>query len=167
LIGRQESRKLQLDRYSRILAEYFNDELLKKQGFVDWDAFFEYIYHQAKDQRFILALDEFSYLVKDEKALPSILQDYWDSKLKASGIYLIIAGSSISMMEKLMAYRAPLYGRRTGQIKLGPLPFKDVARYIGNVKRAVEIYSVFGGTPAYVTQTDLHTIYIGTLIRIY
>lgn len=93
MIGRQESRKLQLDRYSRILAEYFNDELLKKQGFVDWDAFFEYIYHQAKDQRFILALDEFSYLVKDEKALPSILQDYWDSKLKDSGIYLIIAGS--------------------------------------------------------------------------
>lgn len=33
LIGRQESRKLQLDRYSRILAEYFNDELLKKTRF--------------------------------------------------------------------------------------------------------------------------------------
>lgn len=122
MIGRQESRKLQLDCYSRILAEYFNDELLKKQGFVDWDTFFEYIYHQAKEQRFILALDEFPYLVKDEKALPSILQDYWDSKLKDSGIYLIIAGSSISMMEKLMAYRAPLYGRRTGQIKLRSAP---------------------------------------------
>ncbi len=122
LIGRQESRKLQLDRYSRILAEYFNDELLKKQGFVDWDAFFEYIYHQAKEQRFILALDEFPYLVKDEKALPSILQDYWDNKLKDNEIYQIIAGSSISMMEKLMAYRAPLYGRRTGQIKLGSAP---------------------------------------------
>ncbi len=160
LIGRQESRKLQLDRYSRILAEHFNDELLKKQGFANWDAFFEYIYHQAKEQRFILALDEFPYLVKDEKALPSILQDYWDSKLKDSGIYLIISGSSISMMEKLMSYRAPLYGRRTGQIKLGPLPFKDVARYMGNVKRAVEMYSVFGGTPAYITQTDpAHDIY--------
>jgi AAA+ ATPase superfamily predicted ATPase len=39
LIGREESKKLQLERYSRILAEYFNDELLKIQGFADWDAF--------------------------------------------------------------------------------------------------------------------------------
>lgn len=154
LIGREESKKLQLDRYSRILAEYFDDDLLKKQGFTDWDAFFEYIYQQAKEKRFILALDEFPYLVKDEKALPSILQDYWDNKLKDSGIYLIISGSSISMMEKLISYRAPLYGRRTGQIKLAPLPFKDVAKYVGDVKSAVEMYSVFGGTPAYITQTD-------------
>ena len=160
LIGREESKKLQLERYSRILADHFNDELLKKQGFADWDAFFEYIYQQAKEQRFILALDEFPYLIKDEKALPSILQDYWDSKLKDSGIYLILSGSSIAMMEKLMSYRAPLYGRRTGQIKLGALPFKDVAGYVGNVKHAVEMYSVFGGTPAYITQTDPgHDIY--------
>lgn len=160
LIGREESKKLQLERYSRILAEYFDDELLKIQGFADWDAFFEYIYQQAKGQRFILALDEFPYLVKDDKALPSILQDYWDNKLKDSNIFLIISGSSIAMMEKLMSYRAPLYGRRTGQIKLDALPFKDVAGYVGNVKRAVEMYSVFGGTPAYITQTDpAHDIY--------
>jgi len=154
LIGREESKKLQLDRYSRLLAEYFNDDLLRKQGLKDWDAFFEYIYQQAKKQRFILALDEFPYLVKDDKALPSILQDYWDTRLKDSGIYLIILGSSISMMERLMSYKAPLYGRRTGQIKLNALPFTDVAGYAGDMKRAVELYSVFGGTPAYITQTD-------------
>jgi hypothetical protein len=56
LTGREESKKLQLDRYSRLLAEYFNDDLLRKQGLKDWDAFFEYIYQQAKKQRFILAL---------------------------------------------------------------------------------------------------------------
>lgn len=137
LIGREESKKLQLDRYSRLLAEYFNDDLLRKQGLKDWDAFFEYIYQQAKKQRFILALDEFPYLVKDDKALPSILQDYWDTRLKDSGIYLIILGSSISMMERLMSYKAPLYGRRTGQIKLNALPFTDVAGYVGDMKRAV------------------------------
>ena len=160
LIGREESKKLQLDRYSRLLAEYFNDDLLRKQGLKDWDAFFEYIYQQAKEQRFILALDEFPYLVKDDKALPSILQDYWDTRLKDSGIYLIILGSSISMMERLMSYKAPLYGRRTGQIKLNALPFADVAGYVGDMKRAVELYSVFGGTPAYITQTDpQHDVY--------
>jgi hypothetical protein len=50
-------------------------------------------------------------LVKEEKALPSILQDYWDSKLKDTHIFLFIMGSSISMMERLMGYKSPLYGR--------------------------------------------------------
>ena len=76
---------------------------------------------------------KFPYLIKDDKALPSILQDYWDNKLKDTNIFLILSGSSIAMMEKLMSYRAPLYGRRTGQIKLDALPFKDVAGYVGNV----------------------------------
>jgi hypothetical protein len=154
LIGREESVKIQLDRYSKTLAEYFNDKLLEKQGFKDWDAFFEYIYLQAQQKRFILALDEFPYLIKNDRSLPSILQDYWDNKLKDSNIILIVLGSSISMMEKLISYKAPLYGRRTGQIKLKALPFKDVAGYIGEMERAVKLYSIFGGTPAYIIQID-------------
>ena len=32
LMGREESKKLQLERFSRQLAEHFNDDLLKKQS---------------------------------------------------------------------------------------------------------------------------------------
>ena len=153
LMGREESKKLQLQRFSKLLAEHFNDDFLKKQSLDSWDAFFEYL--SAKTGRIILALDEFPYLVKEDRALPSILQDYWDNKLHNTEIFLIILGSSISMMEKLLGYKSPLYGRCTGQLKLGPFKFKDVASYIGDVEKAVEFYSVFGGTPAYITEADL------------
>jgi hypothetical protein len=153
LMGREESKKLQLQRFSRLLAEYFKDDFLKKQSFDSWDAFFEYV--GAKSNRVILALDEFPYLVKEERALPSILQDYWDNKLRYTEIFLIILGSSVSMMEELLGYKSPLYGRRTGQLKLGPFKFKDVASYVGDIEKAVEFYSVFGGTPAYITEVDL------------
>jgi len=53
-----------------------------------------------------------------------------------------------------MGYRSPIYGRRTGQLKLQPFQFKDVAKFIKNTQRAVELYSVFGGTPAYITDVD-------------
>ena len=38
-----------------------------------------------------------------------------------------------------MGYKSPIYGRRTGQILVKPLGFVDVAKYIGDVKRAVEL----------------------------
>jgi AAA+ ATPase superfamily predicted ATPase len=154
LMGREESKKLQLEHFSRLLAEHFGDEFLKKQSFTNWDAFFEYVYEKSRSNRIIIALDEFPYLVKEEKALPSILQDYWDNKLKNTHIFLFIMGSSISMMERLMGYKSPIYGRRTGQLKLQPFQFKDVAKFIKNTQRAVELYSVFGGTPAYITDVD-------------
>jgi len=154
LMGREESKKLQLEHFSRLLAEHYNDDFLKKQSFTNWDAFFEYVYEKSKSTRTIIALDEFPYLVKEEKALPSILQDYWDNKLKNTHIFLFIMGSSISMMERLMGYKSPIYGRRTGQLKLQPFQFKDVAKFIKNTQRAVELYCVFGGTPAYITDVD-------------
>lgn len=154
LMGREESKKLQLQRFSGQLAEYFDDDFLRKQSFDTWDAFFEYIYGKASN-RIIITLDEFPYLVKDDKALPSVLQDYWDNKLSNSKIFLIVMGSSISMMEKLSGYKSPLYGRRTGQLKLKPFNFQDVAFYVKNIEKAVELYSIFGGTPAYITRVDL------------
>ena len=66
----------------------------------------------------------------------------------------------IGMMIMMVLLLMVVLGRRTGQIKLDALPFKDVACHVGNIKRAVEMYSVFGGTPAYITQTDpAHDIY--------
>ncbi|VVB94470.1 Archaea bacterial proteins of uncharacterised function [uncultured archaeon] len=163
LMGREESKKLGLQRFSRLLGEYFKDEFLEKQGFNNWDAFFEYIYTRSKNNRIIIALDEFPYLVKDEKSLPSILQDYWDNKLRDTRIFLIILGSSVSMMERLLGYKSPLYGRRTGQLKLMPLEFKDVALHVKDIERAVEFYSVFGGTPAYITEVDTSKDIIGNI----
>ncbi len=154
LMGREESKKLQLEHFSRLLAEHYDDNFLRKQSFTNWDAFFEYVYERSKSSRTIIALDEFPYLVKEEKALPSILQDHWDNKLKNSRIFLFLMGSSISMMERLMGYKSPIYGRRTGQLKLQPFQFKDVAKFIKNTQRAVELYSVFGGTPAYITEVE-------------
>ncbi len=154
LMAREESQKLQLQRFSRLLGEHFEDNFLMKQGLNNWDAFFEYIYEKSKNKRLILALDEFPYLVKEEKALPSIIQDYWDNKLRETRLFLIIMGSSISMMENLLGYKSPLYGRRTGQLKIQPFKFRDVAQHIGHFEKAVELYSVFGGTPAYIIKVD-------------
>jgi len=154
LIAREESKNLQLRKFSRDLGAYFQDPFLQKNGFSDWDSFFEYLIQHA-GSRIVIAIDEFPYLIKEDPSLPSMLQEYWDTRLKNTRIFLILSGSSISMMESAtMEYGSPLFGRRTGQILLQPLRFVHVLDYLGEMKKAVEFYAVFGGTPAYLMAAD-------------
>lgn len=153
-LAREESKHLQLKKISRDCADFFHDTFLQQSPFGDWDSFFSYLAGKTKD-RLVIAIDEFPYLVKEDPSLPSIIQEYWDKRLKDSGIVLILSGSSISMMEEYtMQHSSPLYGRRTGQILLHGFRFVDVLDYIGNFTQAVEYYSVFGGTPAYIMAID-------------
>jgi len=154
LLAREESKSLQLRRFTERLAEFFKDDFLKKAPFTDWDGFFEYLSQKAR-RRVIIAIDEFPYLVKEDPSLPSILQDHWDGKLRKTKIFLVLCGSSISMMEsKVLGHRSPLYGRRTAQLLLKPFDFRVVLSRVGEARRAVEFYSVFGGTPAYFLEAD-------------
>jgi len=154
LIAREESKNLQLRKFSSDLAAYFQDPFLQKNGFSDWDSFFEYLTQHAMS-RVVIAIDEFPYLIKEDRSLPSMIQEYWDTRLKDTRIFLILSGSGISMMESAtMKYGSPLFGRRTGQILLQPLRFIHVLDYLGDMKKAVEFYAVFGGTPAYIMAAD-------------
>jgi AAA+ ATPase superfamily predicted ATPase len=86
-------------------------------------------------------------------AFPSIMQRIWDLYMQNSNCMLILCGSVISMMEaQTMYYSAPLYGRRTGQIKLKQIPFRFYKDFLPGKNRAelVEYYAVTGGIPRYI-----------------
>ncbi|MCX6698485.1 MAG: ATP-binding protein [Methanomicrobiales archaeon] len=154
ILAREESKSLQLRRLAADLCTYFKDPFLRKTGFADWDSVFEYLLQHA-GERVVIAFDEFPYLVAGDSSLPSILQGYWDGQLKDTGVFLILSGSSISMMESItMAYGSPLFGRRTGQILLSPLRFIHALDYLQDLRKSVEFYAVFGGTPAYIMAAD-------------
>lgn len=154
ILAREESKTLQLKRVSADLAELFKDDYLRHAPFPDWDAFFLYLINRG-EERLVIAIDEFPYLVQEEPSLPSLVQYYWDTRLSKTKIYLILSGSSISLIEsQLMHYKSPLYGRRTGQILLQPFRFVDYFPYVNEMKKAVHLYGIFGGTPAYCLIDD-------------
>ncbi len=157
LLGRQESEFIQLKRFSSYLANFFDDDVLKKQPFNNWDAFFTYLFKKAEKEQIILALDEFPYLIDATPSLCSILQDHWDKNFERSSLYLILLGSSVSMMEsKVLGNKSPLYGRRDGQILLKPFTIGEVSQYLGdlNSSEIIKFYSVYGGTPAYILEIN-------------
>jgi len=125
----------------------------------DVDDFAETFHYLAArvDEPCVIALDEFSYLVEDDEAIPSVFQTIVDDVLTDTEISLVLLGSSISMMEEgVLSYESPLYGRRTGQWKLAPLSFRDVRAFFPNndIQTQIQTYSVLGGVPAYLEQFD-------------
>ena len=150
----EESEKLQLNRFSKRLSDFFDDYVLSKNSLNNFDSLFEYLYTKSLNKRVIFAIDEFPYLVKNNSSLLSILQDYWDNKLKYTKIFFIISGSNMSMMENMMIYKSPIYGRRTGQLLIKPIEFTPLINYFGDAKLAVEYYSIYGGTPAYINEIN-------------
>ncbi len=116
----------------------------------DWDALLARFWNEARPGT-VLALDEFPALVAASAALPSLLQKYLD-RFPERRLHLVLAGSSQRMMQGLVLDRtAPLFGRAAEILKISPLEAGWIMRALrlGDPVRAVEAYSVWGGTPRY------------------
>jgi hypothetical protein len=150
------SEALLLAAFSRVIGEHLLGAGVPL-AFPTWDAAFEYLAGAAQAERLVVVLDEFGYLAQANPAFPSILQRLWDTRLKDTRIVLVLCGSYVSLMEReVLAYRAPLYGRRTAQYLLTPLDFPEAALFFPRYSPddLVNAYAVLGGTPAYLRQFD-------------
>lgn len=141
-----------MKRFAGVLSRTTGNPMLQRVAFSDWMDLFRVIADYRPAEKKVLVIDEFPYLVKTNGAFPSILQNAWDEILKDSSVMLILCGSLIGMMQKhTLSYDSPLYGRRTAQIRLTPIPFPEVyAAQQQPFTRAVEQYAITGGVPKYL-----------------
>ena len=151
-LATEEMESQSIKRLSGVVSRVTQNPLLQRAAFSDWLDLFHIIAEFRPEKKKVLVMDEFPYLVKSNPAFPSILQNAWDEGLKDSNVMLILCGSLIGMMQKhALSYDSPLYGRRTAQIRLAPLPFPDVyAAQRLSFERAVEQYAITGGVPKYL-----------------
>lgn len=156
LLARQESETEQLKKLSSQIAEFYNDEVLRLNPFNNWDSLFVYL---SEKPRIPIIIDEFPYIVQASKKVTSILQDYWDSRFSKKNSFIVLCGSSIQMMEKLLGEKSPIYGRRTEQMLLEPLKFRDSCLFFPEktaLKDKIYYHSILGGMPAYLLEFDFN-----------
>ncbi|HOD93422.1 MAG TPA: ATP-binding protein [Clostridia bacterium] len=135
------------------ISHFSNNEILKQARIDNWEILFKTLITDIDNKKIVLVIDEFQYLGIANPAFPSIIQKIWDTYLKNSNIMVILCGSLISMMEsQTLNYSSPLYGRRTGQIRLKQIPFLYYHEFFPNkdYKSLIEYYSVTGGVPKYI-----------------
>ena len=148
---------VQLADLARKTGEHFRDAFLADRSFGRWEQFFAYLKEKTAAQRLVVAIDEFPYLTESNAAVPSLFQKGWDEYLKESRIFLILLGSRISMMEsQVLGQKAPLYGRRTGQMNVQPFSFKELLAMLPQARfeERLAYWAVLGGIPLYLTKFD-------------
>ncbi len=142
----------QLASFSQEIWRYTHDEAPSGFSFPSWEAAFRAL--ADLPGRPIVVLDEFTYLMSGNKAIPSLLQKTWDDILRKGQIFLVLCGSYVGMMKRdILGYQAPLYGRRTGSYLLPPLALPAAVAFFPGytLLQQIEAWAVLGGMPYYLT----------------
>ena len=153
-LATEESDLQNRNTFKNVITNSFNNCLKNDILLDNWDMLFKTIVDEKSDLKKVIVLDEFQYLGKVNPSFPSIFQRIWDEILKDKNIMVILCGSLINMMEsQTLNYTSPLYGRRTGQIKLKQIPFENYNDFFENKmseKELIEKYAITGGIPKYI-----------------
>jgi hypothetical protein len=129
------------------------DRVPRRFSYGSWTEAFETLADVCQgEKRHIVILDEFPYAVQSEPALPSALQNAWDHYLKFSNVCMVLCGSQVGMMKRLLGADAPLYGRMVGPLRIRPLPYRATADFFPayTAEQRVAVYAILGGVPAYL-----------------
>ncbi|MCM1524166.1 MAG: ATP-binding protein [Ruminococcus sp.] len=155
-IGVESNEKQNLENFSKSIIEY-NSGIVAETSFQSFQAAFEFVFKLSENERLILVIDEYPYVARSSKSLASTLQMLIDKYRENSKLMIILCGSSMSYMEdNVLAYKAPLYGRRTAQMKILPFDFEETCRYFKKFSATDKalLYGIVGGTPQYLLQVN-------------
>ncbi len=153
-IGIESNAKQNLENFSKSIMSYHTG-IDSGTSFLSFQAALEYVFKLSERERIILAIDEYPYVARSSKSLASTIQFLIDQYKDTSKLMLILCGSSMSYMEDhVLAYKAPLYGRRTAQMKILPFDFEETCHYYKNFtdEEKAYVYGIAGGTPQYLLQ---------------
>jgi hypothetical protein len=156
-IAEDVNKKVQINDFKEKIANYFQDDLLNNLEINEWKDFFSYLEKiLPKKEKIHITIDEFSYFIKNDPALTSSLQKFWDTFLSKTSIMLLVSGSIFDLMsEKILSSSSPLYGRRTKDLLLRELGFFDSCSFLNmGFEEKLKTYMVIGGVPEYLLKAN-------------
>ncbi len=152
---KRQDMSLELERFREKFSESLNVHLKSPKSFEE--LFSDILLQIDPKKKFILAIDEFTYWIEQDKGILSTFQVIWDELLSKKNVMLILSGSIVSLMEtEVLGYKSPLYGRRTGQWKVTPLSFFTIKEFFPEYspESLLKVYSCTNCIPLYLLQFD-------------
>lgn len=119
----------------------------------DLESFFRLLYRRARERRRLAVIDELPYLWTAEKNLPSILLKVMEEEAASSRLKLVVAGSHVGMMERLLAEREPLRDRLR-PLRVRALDFWRAREILGpgSPEQQLTAFAIAGGLPRYLVE---------------
>lgn len=154
--GVESNERQNLENFSKSIIEYASG-IEAETSFASFQAALEYLFKLSEKERFVLAIDEYPYVARSSAGFASTLQMLIDKYKATSRMMLLLCGSSMSYMEdNVLSYKAPLYGRKTAQIRLYPFDFEEACSCLAkfSAEDKALAYGIVGGTPQYLLQMN-------------
>ena len=139
--------------FSELIGETFG---IPTPAFKTFGAALDYLFRYSEKEKLIVVIDEYPYLREKVVECDSVFQKTIDSYAMSSKMKLILCGSYVEIMEKLMNEDNPLHKRIGLNINLKQMDYFESACFYPNFSNEdkVKIYSVFGGIPYYNRYVD-------------
>ena len=152
---KQTSEKNNVESLSALLSDAFDFPPISFQSL---EEILRFLFRRAEKEDILLVIDEYSYLSDVLKGMDSILQSIIDEFKEKSRLKLILCGSYVDTMQKLIEKENPLFGRFSYIMKLQEMNYYDSRQFYPTFSNEdkVRLYSVFGGIPYYNRLIDEH-----------
>ncbi len=157
-LAQEKSVSLNIKEFTSLIKDYFNMEYMPTAN--DWadviailNERIEIKLKESNGKKVCIIIDEFPFIAKEYPTIKSILQHTIDHKWQNKNIMLILCGSSVSfMINEVLGYSSPLYGRRTANMELKPLNYLEATKFFPNFSNIDKIttYLILGGIPYYL-----------------
>jgi uncharacterized protein len=126
-------------------------------AFPTWEAAIEalLLLGERREEPTTVVLDEFPFLLDADASIPSLLQigiGPTGRAFRRGRTRLILCGSALTTMRRLLVGSAPLRGRAVLELIMPPFDFREAAHFWGLAKDpelAFRVNALVGGTPAY------------------
>ncbi len=149
--AQEKNDSLNLLDFSKTLQTCFEGHFIS--SFPTWEDAFSYLSQKESAEKLVLIIDEFPFLAEPNPSIKSILQHTIDHVWKEKNIFLILCGSSVSfMLNDVMGYKSPLYGRITANMEIKPFDYYESAEFFpdySETEKAIA-YGILGGVPRYL-----------------
>ena len=152
--AREKNDALNLEDFSKVVQYHFDHNFIA--SFSSWEDAFNYISSKV-EQRTTIIIDEFPYIIEENSSIKSILQHVIDLSWKNKNIFLILCGSSVSIIENdVMGRKSPLHDRQTSSLEIKPFDYLESSAFFKNYTNEEKLltYGILGGIPRYLEAVD-------------
>lgn len=161
-LSQEKNTTLNLSEFAKLTKDYFDMDYIPQAE--DWNQMInilteriEFKLDKNPNEKVCIIIDEFPFIAKEYPTIKSILQHTIDHKWQHKNVMLVLCGSSVSfMVNEVLGYSSPLYGRRTANIELKPLNYLEASKFFPNFSNIDKItaYTILGGIPYYLQIFD-------------
>ena len=149
--SQEKNDSLNLQDFSQAVQQALDGQFIAP--FPSWKEAFSYITKKRQSGRTVLIIDEFPFMAGTNPAVKSILQHEIDHEWSKKDILLILCGSCVSfMVNQIMGYESPLYGRTTSVMEVLPFDYLDSGKFFPSYSNEEKLtaYGILGGVPRYL-----------------